>query len=207
MGWGFLRRPHNLKKKLSSFLLWNQIIFLKNIYVGIFITNLNLKLEYCLRDKVWTWTGVKADSSQNNSGYGVKRRLHSHKDRFMKCIIGLNSNLNPIWGQHDPIGRVFLPWGPTRPNSTQILDLKFGSNPKNGLGLPAYRLTFGDWAWKPYDQKYEVPPIVPKAIGGCMTNIEARKCWKDVLQSVWVQNDKFKIMITVRSSYIRKHSW
>ena len=54
--------------------------FLENIYVCIFDTNLNLniKLEYCLRDKGWTWTGVKADSSQNNSGYGVKRRLHWH---------------------------------------------------------------------------------------------------------------------------------
>ena len=60
---------------------------------------------------------------------------------FIKYITGLNPNLNPIWGKPDPNGPVFwpvfLPWGPTRPDSTQILGPKLGSTQKNGSGLAA----------------------------------------------------------------------
>ena len=54
---------------------------------------------------------------------------------FNKYIIGLNPNLNLIWGQPYPIGPVFWPWGPNLPESTQILGPKLGSTPKNGSGL------------------------------------------------------------------------
>ena len=55
---------------------------------------------------------------------------------FIKNIIGLNPNLNSIWGQPDPIGPIFLPWGPTRPDSTQILGPKLGSTQKMGRVWP-----------------------------------------------------------------------
>jgi hypothetical protein len=50
---------------------------------------------------------------------------------FIKYIIELNPNLNPIWGQPDPIGPVF------RPDSTWILGPKSGSTRKSGSGLAA----------------------------------------------------------------------
>ena len=56
---------------------------------------------------------------------------------YIKYITGLNPNLNPIWGQLDPIGPIFLPWGPTRPNLTQILGLELSSTQKNRSGLAA----------------------------------------------------------------------
>ena len=56
---------------------------------------------------------------------------------FIKYIIGLNPNLNPFWGQPDPIGPVYWPWGSTRPDSTRILGPKLGSTRKNGSGLAA----------------------------------------------------------------------
>ena len=53
-----------------------------------------------------------------------------------RYIIGLNPNLNPIWGQHDPTRPVFDPGGqydPTQPN----LWVQKGSSQKNGSGLAA----------------------------------------------------------------------
>ena len=60
--------------------------------------------------------------------------------RFIKHIIGLNPNLNIIWGQLDLFGPVFWPWGPTRPDSTQILGPKLGSARKKTIG-------FGRTSW------------------------------------------------------------
>ena len=61
---------------------------------------------------------------------------------FIKYIIELNPNLNPFWGQLYPIGPVFQPWGPTRPDSTQILVPNLGSTQKNGSGLAALDKTY-----------------------------------------------------------------
>ena len=56
--------------------------------------------------------------------------------RFIKYIVGLNPNLNPIWGQPDLIGPVFWPWGPTPPDPTQPeFGSKIGFNPKKRVGF------------------------------------------------------------------------
>ena len=53
---------------------------------------------------------------------------------FIKYIVGLNLNLNPIWGQPEPIGPMFLPWGQIRSDSTRTLGPKLGLNRNNGSG-------------------------------------------------------------------------
>ena len=52
-------------------------------------------------------------------------------------------------------------------------------------GKETGKMHLQDRVLKLHNQKYEMPPIVPKAIGGCMTNIEARKRWKVVLASIF----------------------
>ena len=58
---------------------------------------------------------------------------------FIKYIIGLNPNLNPIWGQLDPIGPLFDPEGQPDLDSIRILGPKLGSTWKSGSGLAALR--------------------------------------------------------------------
>ena len=53
--------------------------------------------------RIWT-LGTQPDPKSDSN------RVH------IKFIIGLNPNLNPFWGQLDPIGPILWPWGPTRPN-------------------------------------------------------------------------------------------
>ena len=53
---------------------------------------------------------------------------------FIKYIIGLNSNLNPFWGQPDPIGPVFRSWWPTWPVWTRKLGPKLDWTQKNRDG-------------------------------------------------------------------------
>ena len=67
---------------------------------------------------------------------------------FIKYIIGLNPNLNPFWGQPEPIGPVFWPWEPTQPNSTRISGPKSGSTRKNSSGLAALFPMQVKWEWQ-----------------------------------------------------------
>ena len=87
----------------------------------------------------WVWEKYKSFIGSQSKGiesFGSKTHLSNSEPiqvqiGFIKHIIVLNPNLNPFWGQSDPIGPVILPWGPILLGWTRKWGPTFGLNPKN----------------------------------------------------------------------------
>ena len=66
--------------------------------------------------QIWPWGTTRSDSTQF---WTLRAQADPKTGRvqigFIKYIIGLNPNLNPFWGQSDPIGPFLESWGPNDP--------------------------------------------------------------------------------------------